>query len=194
MGKAANGTSASGGLRIERAAIADLSEDPANVRLHPQRNLEAIVASLRRFGQQKPLVVDGKGVVVAGNGTLRAARELGWTEVDVVRTSLVGVDAAAFAIADNRTAELAEWDLQALAETLRAMPEQARQGLGWADYELEPLLRAEWKPEPVGDLPVPEDHDAHWVKFSAAQWRSVAVVLGEVDDEAEAIVSRLVPV
>jgi ParB-like chromosome segregation protein Spo0J len=97
-------------MEIERISVADLSLDPSNVRKHSRRNLDAIKASLRKFGQQKPIVVDAKGIVLAGNGTLTAAQELGWTDIDIIRTELAGVEATAFAIADNRTAELAEWD------------------------------------------------------------------------------------
>ena len=97
-------------MNIETIAVADLSLDPSNVRKHSRRNLDAIKASLRKFGQQKPIVVDAKGIVLAGNGTLTAAKELGWTEIQATRTELAGVEATAFAIADNRTAELAEWD------------------------------------------------------------------------------------
>ena len=57
-----------------------LREDPANARTHDERNLDAIVRSLSSFGQRKPIVVR-EGVVVAGNGTLRAARSLGWTYI-----------------------------------------------------------------------------------------------------------------
>ena len=97
-------------MNIETIAVADLSLDPSNVRKHSRRNLDAIKASLRKFGQQKPIVVDAKGIVLAGNGTLTAAKELGWTEIQATRTELAGVEATAFAIADNRSAELAEWD------------------------------------------------------------------------------------
>src|SRR5947209_20180479 len=97
-------------MTIESLPIASLHADPANTRRHSVRNLDAIMSSLVRFGQQKPIVVDGNNLVRAGNGTLSAARALGWTHVDVVRTALIGVEATAFAIADNRTAELAEWD------------------------------------------------------------------------------------
>lgn len=100
--------------------IADLSLDPSNVRKHDRKNLDAIKASLRKFGQQKPIVVDAKGIVIAGNGTMTAAQELGWTEIAVVRTELAGVEATAFAIADNRSAELAEWE-DSLADVLKAL-------------------------------------------------------------------------
>jgi site-specific DNA-methyltransferase (adenine-specific) len=108
-------------VRAETVSIDSLSFDPANVRKHGERNLATIKASLLRFGQQKPIVVDANGVVRAGNGTLAAAKALGWKEIAVVRSALAGSEATAYAIADNRTAELAEWDEDALAETLSAL-------------------------------------------------------------------------
>lgn len=105
-------------MKIEKIRVEDLSLDPANARKHPERNLEAIKASLRRFGQQKPIVIDASNVVRAGNGTLEAAKALGWETLDCVRTELTGSEATAYAIADNRTAELAEWDNECLAAHL----------------------------------------------------------------------------
>jgi hypothetical protein len=95
--------------------------DPANVRIHDERNIGAIKASLARFGQQKPIVVDKKGVVRAGNGTLAAALALGWEWIECTTTTLEGAEATAYAIADNRTAELAMWDEDALAKQLEAI-------------------------------------------------------------------------
>ena len=97
-------------MKTERVPIDSVSLDPANVRRHGERNLATIKASLSRFGQQKPIVVDGDGIVRAGNGTWTAAKALGWKEITVVRTTLKGAEATAYAIADNRTGELAEWD------------------------------------------------------------------------------------
>jgi DNA modification methylase len=97
-------------MKLENVPCDTLSFDPANLRKHGKKNLDAIKASLRRFGQQKPIVVDAKGIVLAGNGTLAAAQELGWKEIQIVRTELAGTQATAFGIADNRSAELAEWD------------------------------------------------------------------------------------
>ena len=108
-------------MKTERVPIDSVSLDPANVRRHGERNLATIKASLSRFGQQKPIVVDGDGIVRAGNGTWTAAKALGWKEITVVRTALKGAEATAYAIADNRTAELAEWDDDALAQTLAAL-------------------------------------------------------------------------
>lgn len=84
-------------LKVELVAVGSVTLDPANVRKHPVKNLEAIKGSLARFGQLKNIVVDAKGIVRAGNGTLLAARELGWTHVQVVRVGLEGSEANAFA-------------------------------------------------------------------------------------------------
>ena len=128
--------------------IGSVKLDDANARQHPVRNLEAIKTSLKTFKQQKPIIVDERGVVIAGNGTLIAAKELGWKFIAVVKSSLKDFNRTAFAIADNKTAELAEWDYEALSMSLRAMAEQKIDltTTGFADFEIDPLLIAEWKP------------------------------------------------
>ena len=130
-------------MQIERIAIAELSSDPANARKHGEQNISTIVASLKRFGQQKPIVIDSSDCVRAGNGTLEAARSIGWTHLDCVRTDLKGSDAIAYAIADNRTAELAEWDDDVLSATLNGLladdPELLN-AAGFSEEDLENLL------------------------------------------------------
>jgi DNA modification methylase len=138
-------------LRDLAVPITDLSSDPANLRLHDERSLEAIAASLRRFGQQKPVVYDANGTVVAGNGMLEAARRLGWKTIAAIRSELVGVDRVAYAIADNRTAELSRWDDEALRATLAAMPADAVRDAGYTPEELEALLA------PSDDVPLREE-------------------------------------
>jgi DNA modification methylase len=135
-----------------------LTFDPANVRKHDEKNLAAIKASLNRFGQQKPIVVDASGVVRAGNGTLAAAKALGWKEIRIVRSSLSGSEATAYAIADNRTAELAEWDNDALAQTLAALQiedEELALASGFDAKEIDALLAPdEVTEDEVPDAPV----------------------------------------
>ena len=115
-----------------KISITDLSLDPKNARKHSARNLEAIAASLEKFGQRKPIVVH-RGVVLAGNGTLEAAKSLGWTEIDVaeVPDDWDNDTAKAYALADNRTAELAEWDESELAKQLLELLD--------ADWDIEEL-------------------------------------------------------
>lgn len=108
-------------MEVEIIDIAKLVFDPDNARKHSNKNLDAIKGSLTKFGQQKPIVIDDKNIVLAGNGTLAAAKDLGWKTIAVVRSNLKGNDKVGFSLADNRTAELAEWDDDALNKHLAAL-------------------------------------------------------------------------
>lgn len=129
-------------MKIVEVDIDSVSQDPANLRRHGIRNLDAIKASLRKFGQQKPIVVSGEDIILAGNGTWEAAKSLGWDKIKIVRTTLKGSDATGFSIADNRTAALAEWDETALAETLRALQSEDFdiEAAGFTAEELDALI------------------------------------------------------
>jgi len=131
-------------LRLESVLISSLSLDPTNARRHDSKNLASIEGSLRLFGQRKPIVVTGANVVVAGNGTLEAAKSLGWSEIDVVRVpnDWTAEQVKAYALADNRTAELAEWDAKVLADQLVELD-----AVGWdvSEFGFEPM-------NPTGDL------------------------------------------
>ena len=159
-------------MTLETVPLSSISPDPANTRKHSRRNLDAIKASLRRFGQQKPIVVDVKGVVLAGNGTLAAATELGWPEIQIVRTELAGVDATAFGIADNRTAELAEWDAN-LGDVLASLKAE--------DF---PLAEIGFDEDDLAELagePEPSDADAEPQIDKAEELRAKwGVELGQV--------------
>lgn len=132
-----------------------LTLDPANARKHPENNIEGIKGSLHVYGQRKPIVVNrSNGVVEAGNGTLAAARALGWEYIAAVFVDDDAATAAGFAISDNRTAELAEWDTAALDALLRdvstgnderldAMLSQLAEDVGIVDIQ----------PGPLPDLP-----------------------------------------
>jgi len=132
-------------LKIETVAISSLTPDPLNARKHDARNLQAIENSLLKFGQRKPICVTPDSIVVAGNGTLEAAKNLGWTEIVIARTPMgwSWEQIRAFALADNRTAELAEWDDKVLADQLLELDAN-----GW---ELEQLGFESLQP-PIGDV------------------------------------------
>ena len=157
----------------ETITLDKLTFDPANVRRHPERNKATIAASLRRFGAARSIVVDGNNVVRAGNGTLEGAVEAGIAKavvVDVKGDELVVVrrkdwtpsEATAYAIADNRAAELAEWDDTGLAETLRALQSEdfdlGAIGYDGAEIEVGPgdsieMVRERWEKARAGEKP-----------------------------------------
>lgn len=97
--------------KVQTVKIDTLIPDPDNARAHGRDNLRAIKASLEAFGQVRPLLATSEGLVLAGNGTLRAMLSLGWTEAQVLMLPWSDRETCrAYAIADNRTAELAAWD------------------------------------------------------------------------------------
>lgn len=119
------------GLKSLIKPISFLKPDPKNARKHDAKNIKAIMNSFQAFGQQKPIVAMTDGTIIAGNGTLEALKKLGWEKVAVVTfDSEEKAVAAAFAIADNRTAELATWDLKNLEDIVASLPKDPPESLG----------------------------------------------------------------
>lgn len=138
-------------MKVETVAIDSLTLDPENARRHSIKNLEAIAGSLEAFGQRRPLVV-WDNIVIAGNGTLEAAKSLGWTKIEITRVppDWTHDQARAYALADNRTAELASWDAEILANQLIELDAV---GYEISDWGFEPLT-------PPTDPEPPKDFDS----------------------------------
>lgn len=124
-------------MDIKTMKVTDLTFDPHNARKHPEQNLSALRASLKEFGQRKPIVIDSAGVVVAGNGTLQAAIELGWSTIEAVEVPADWDERkiAAFALADNRTAELAQWDARELLDQLEQLEDFDMNAFGFDAWQ-----------------------------------------------------------
>ena len=141
-------------MKLQSVNLDLLKLDESNARLHNERNINVICNSLERFGQQKPIVIDGDNVVIAGNGTLEAALKLGWEKIDVVQTELVGDEARAYALADNRTNDLSEWHFNTLVDELGKLDDSLIEDIGWNPDEIETLLTP---PDDLGDKSDDED-------------------------------------
>jgi DNA modification methylase len=89
-----------------------------------------VAESIRRFGFRQPIVVDGEGVIVCGHTRWKAAQKLGLAEVPVhVATDLTPEQIRAYRIADNKTNELAEWNLELLPIELAELKDA---GIDWS--------------------------------------------------------------
>ncbi len=101
---------------------------------NPRQNdaaVDAVAESIRQFGFRQPIVVDTEGVIICGHTRFKAAEKLGLTEIPVhVAKDLTPEQIKAYRIADNKTAELAEWDYELLPIELSEL-----QGMG-VDLEL----------------------------------------------------------
>ena len=143
-------------MKLELWQISKLIADPQNARKHDKRNLDAIATSLTKFGQRKPIVITAEGIILAGNGTVQAAKQLGWKELQVTVTPSDWdyATARAYALADNRSAELAEWDTSILASQLVELDAE-----GWdiADLGFDAELQPPTNPEIIEPRP-PKTH------------------------------------
>lgn len=122
-------------------------------------DVEAVGASLSRFGQRKPIVVRASDrVVIAGNHTWQAAKSLGWDQIAAVLVDDDTATSEAFALADNRTAELGGYDEAALLELIRSVGEVDASLLldtGWDEASVQALVD---KVDPgLPDLPPSDD-------------------------------------
>lgn len=107
--------------------ITAFTPDPTNARSHNDKSYEVIANSLRQFQQRKPIVAqekNGQLIVRAGNGTLEAAKRLGWTEIAAVIVNEDSVVATAYALADNKTAEISDWDDSILSKQLSSLMDE----------------------------------------------------------------------
>lgn len=128
-------------LTSEQVPLASLTPHPRNPR---NGDVEAIAESLRMNGQYRPLVVTEDGTILAGNHTYMAAAELGWEQVYVVRLAIHPDSSQAHRImlADNRTADLGNYDDGVLADLLQTLDEDegGLVGTGYGDEDLSRLL------------------------------------------------------
>ena len=113
-----------------------------------QGDIGAIVTSLQRHGQYRPIVVNARTQeVLAGNHTLAAARELGWNEIAATFVDVDEDQAARIVLVDNRANDLATYDDQALLDLLQELPDL--DGTGFDRDDLDALL-ADVTGEPAG--------------------------------------------
>lgn len=104
-----------GALEVIYRSPDSLVPDPRNARTHSKRQVEQIEASIRSFGFTNPILIDETGVIIAGHGRLRAARNLALASVPTI--TLAGLDETrkrALRIADNKIALNAGWDIEIL--------------------------------------------------------------------------------
>jgi DNA modification methylase len=125
----------------ETVPISRLFCSPTN----PRKNDAAVphvAASIRRFGWQQPIVARRSGEVIAGNTRLKAAQQLGMTEVPVWWFDGSDLDAVAFNIADNRTHSFSEFDEPVLAKLLEQLrAEDSLDGVGFSTEDIDALIQ-----------------------------------------------------
>lgn len=120
-------------MKIAIWNIAKVKPYPNNPR-NNDAAVDAVAASIAEYGWQQPIVVDTEGVIICGHTRYRAALKLGLEKVPVhVAANLSPEQAKAYRIADNKTAELAEWDKDLLRSEIESL-----QGVNLATLAFDP--------------------------------------------------------
>lgn len=106
---------------------------------NPRNNeaaVAAVAASIENFGFKVPLVIDKNNVIVCGHTRYKAALQLGYDTVPAIMADdLTEEQVQAFRLADNKTAEIAEWDFEKLNEELAALSDFDMQQFGFEPTE-----------------------------------------------------------
>lgn len=129
---------------VEVWAVDKLKPYANNARKHSGEQVERIAKSIVAYGFNNPILVDSDQGILAGHGRLAAAKSLGLTEVPViVLDHLSEKDRRAYILADNRLAELAQWDDSVLSQELEALGAGGvdLDALGWDVEELDDLAQ-----------------------------------------------------
>jgi len=172
---------------IEVWPLEDVILDPNNANVHDRRSIDAIKASIAKFGQVEPLILrKSTGILIAGEGRWVAMQELGFAHVEVRPLDVDATTAAMLSLTLNRTAELSHFDFENVAAQLKGFKADGHDlgVLGWADFELQPLLEAKWEPRNPssgGDANPNGDEDStHAVVFSSGQWAVISQAINRI--------------
>ena len=138
--------------------IAELIPYAKNPRKNDQA-VNAVAASIREFGFKVPIVIDSAGVIVAGHTRMKAALLLGLETVPcVVADDLTEDQIKAFRLADNKTAELAEWDLALLDEEIAELTDIDMSQFGFDTQIMAAAPEIQEDPEEELDIEKLEKH------------------------------------
>ncbi|EHM5881975.1 ParB N-terminal domain-containing protein [Escherichia coli] len=133
-------------LKIEYLPVGKLLRYAKNSRTHSDEQVEQLVNSIREYGFTNPVLIDEKNELIAGHGRLAAAEILEMDKVPAIRLSnLSEKQKKAYRIADNKLALNAGWDMQLLAEEVKALMDDDFDIdlLGFNDAELDEMLSDE---------------------------------------------------
>ena len=127
--------------QFECRSIDELIPNVRNPRRHSPKQVSQIAASIMEYGFTNPVLIDGAGVIIAGDARVRAASEAGLDRVPVIVLGhLTDIQKRAYVVADNKLALNAEWDLELLRQEVAAAEAELRKLDVFSDQEFEELL------------------------------------------------------
>lgn len=124
-------------MTIKEIKTSELKEYENNPRINDNA-VDKVAESIKEFGFKVPIVIDKDNVIIAGHTRLKASKKLGLEKVPcIVADDLTEEQAKAFRLADNKTAELAEWDMEKLEHELQEITNIDMSAFGFTDEQEE---------------------------------------------------------
>ena len=180
-------------LRPLAVPLSRLKLHPSNARFHQPRDLADLKRIIARVGQVKPCVIHPTTrVVLAGNGLVRVMRQLGCKQIAAVPFAGDLADAEGYALADNRVAEVSQWDYGMLGAALRGEQKAGHDvtWLGWTEAEMQPLLFA-FADADAGDLSTFARNDPQRFTATAEQATTISRAIAALREREDATQSEL---
>lgn len=126
-------------MEIKLLHIEELKPYENNAR-HNEKAIDVVAQSIKEFGFKNPILIDSNNEIIAGHTRLLAAQKLGFKEVPTIKVEdLTPEQVKAFRIADNKTAEFAEWNFELLAKEMEELKvadyDLSLTGFDWSEAE-----------------------------------------------------------
>ena len=123
-------------MQIQSMKIDEVKPYPNNPRDNDD-GVEAVANSIKEFGWQQPIVVDKDNVIIVGHTRYKAAKKLGMDKVPVVVASnLSDEQVRAYRLADNKTSDLTDWDMDLLDDELGNISDIDMSDFGFEDEDI----------------------------------------------------------
>ncbi len=156
----------------------DLVSNPRNPRMHDERQIDHLVASLTEFGQTKPVLArKANHMIIAGDGIWQAAIRAGLKELKVLLWDVPQAKADAFMLADNRLGDLSGDDDMRVANLLKNIEDVSHQALGFTDEEVVQLLKdIEDQTIKIREITTGTLEDRFWISLRGALEKQAVVL------------------
>jgi len=127
-------------MEVHQVDIATIKKYEKNAKTHPKKQVELLAQNIERFGFTTPCLIDKDNNLIAGHGRLDAVVSIGWTTVPCVRLEgLSEQEVKALRLADNKLAEMSEWDIGLATDELKELDDDLLELTGFdKDLTLEP--------------------------------------------------------
>lgn len=174
-------------MKVQEMKLSEIKPYEGNPR-NNERAIDKVAESIRQFGPRQPIVVDKAGVIIVGHTRYFAALKIGLATFPVhVARDLSEANASLYRIADNRTAEYAEWDVEKLRTELAGLVGK----VNMAEIEALGICESEWPA-----LAVPDFESLGVDTDKAAGVRSNLLAIGKyrivmTDAEEEALMTAV---